>query len=225
MTRRMILPLIFGLLGTAILLALGVWQVQRLHWKEEVLGVMAARLGGAPADLPAAADPARDQYLPVAAEGRFTGPEIHVLTSRPPMGPGYRVVQAFETEGRRILVDRGFIPQPDRDRPRGAGPVRLTGNLHWPDETDPRFTPAPDRAANIWFAREVGAMAAELGTEPMLLVVRQTSAPSREVWPWPVDVAGIRNAHLQYALTWFMLAAVWAGLTLWLLWRIRRGTV
>jgi surfeit locus 1 family protein len=40
----------------------------------------------------------------------------------------------------------------------------------------------------------------------------------------PVDTQGIPNNHLNYAVTWFSLAAVWAGMTLLLLWRIRQRT-
>ena len=43
MHRKMILPLLFGLIGAAILLGLGTWQVQRLAWKEGVIAAAEAR--------------------------------------------------------------------------------------------------------------------------------------------------------------------------------------
>jgi surfeit locus 1 family protein len=99
--------------------------------------------------------------------------------------------------------------------------VTVTGNLHWPDEVD-RFTPAADTARNIRFARDVPAMAAALGTEPVMIILRDTSEPAPAVAPLPLDSAGIPNDHLGYAIQWFGLAAVWAGMTGWLLWRITR---
>jgi surfeit locus 1 family protein len=66
-------------------------------------------------------------------------------------------------------------------------------------------------------------MAAALGTEPVLIVARTDTGDG--ITPLPVDTAGIPNNHLNYALTWFCLAAVWLGMTLLLLWRIRRRTV
>lgn len=223
MSRRLILPLLFGLGGTLILLALGVWQLQRLEWKEGVLAEIEARIAAPPVPLPAAPDPARDRFLPVALRGAFTGEELHVLASRKRRGPGYRIVGAFRTEdGRRVMVDRGFVPTEAKDSPRPPGPAEVTGNLHWPDEVD-GFTPAPDIAAGIWFARDVPAMAAALGTEPVLVVARAPTGDGVE--PEPVGTAGIPNDHLQYALTWFALAAVWAGMTAFLLWRIRRRTL
>ncbi len=224
--RRMIWPLLFGLAGVTVLVALGVWQVQRLHWKEGVLAEMRAELAAPPAALPAAPDPAAHNYLPVTVDGRYLVGEIHVLTTRQGRGPGYRIVAPFETgDGRHILIDRGFVPERLKTAPRPPAPARITGNLHWPDDLDETFTPEPDMARNIWFARQVAPMAAALGTEPVLLVLRESSGSPLPVEPWPVDTSGIRNDHLQYAVTWFSLAALWAGMTGYLLWRIRRRTV
>ncbi len=220
MSRRMIVPALFGLLGTALLLWLGFWQLERLEWKRGFLEAIEARIGAAPAALPAAPDPTRDRFAAVRISGRIEGPEIHVLASRKKVGPGYRVITAFVTDdGRRILLDRGFIPVSARERIRPARPLVVVGNLHWPDETD-SFTPPPDLAANIWFARNVGAMAEALGTEPVLVIAASDTGDGIE--PFPVSTEGIPNDHLNYAITWFLLAAVWLGMTGFLLWRIKR---
>lgn len=223
MTRRMIVPLLIGLLGGAILIALGLWQMQRLAWKEGVLAQIDARIADAPVALPATPDPQADRYLPVTATGRFTGEHLDVLVSRKQIGPGLRVVEVLETqEGRRVLVDRGFVPQDDRAAPRLSGPATVEGNLHWPEEVD-SFTPPPDTTTGLWFARDVPAMAAALNTEPLLIVARAPTGGAIE--PMPVDSSGIPNDHLNYAITWFSLAAVWLGMTAYLLWRIRQRTV
>ena len=223
MTRRIIFPLLLGILGTAVLIGLGVWQLQRLQWKEGILAEIDARMASAPVALPAAPDPARDRFLPVTATGSITDEEIDVLVSLKGVGPGYRIISAFETDdGRRILLDRGFVRDDQKDTPRPpVSGVTITGNLHWPDEVD-SFTPDADTDRNIWFARDVPAMAAALGTEPVMIILRTTSEPAPAVSPLPMDSAGIPNDHLGYAIQWFGLAAVWAGMTGWLLWRIRR---
>ena len=223
MTRRMIAPLLFGLIGAAILIGLGIWQIQRLAWKEGVLAQISARLNDAPVALPRVPDPVADKYLPVRVQGRFTGPEIDVLTSAADAGVGYRVIAAFATDdGRTIMVDRGFLAEEHRADPRRTVAATLTGTLHWPAETD-RFTPAPDAARAIWFARDVPAMAGALHAEPVLVVARDATGDG--IVPLPVDTSGIPNNHLQYAITWFSLAVVWLGMTVLLLWRIRRRTV
>lgn len=219
--RRIVIPLIFGLAGAAVLISLGIWQVQRLTWKAGVLAEIEAKIAAAPVALPAKPDPVRDKYLPVIAAGVLSGPELHVLVSRKNIGAGYRVIQPFDMQGHRILVDRGFVRLEEKDTPRAQVHVTLTGNLHWPDEVD-SYTPEPDRDRNIWFARDVPAMARALKTEPVLLVVRNSSQSDPSVTPLPVDTGAIPNDHLEYAITWFSLAAIWITMTGYFIWRQRR---
>ena len=106
--------------------------------------------------------------------------------------------------------------------PGRPGRSTVEGVLLWPDETD-SFTSAPDRAKNIWFARDAPLMAEALGTEPVMIVVSASDDPEAPT-PLPVGV-NIPNDHLGYAVTWFSLAAVWAMMTGYLLWRIKRRTL
>ena len=210
------------MLGCAVLVGLGLWQVQRLQWKQGILARIEAQITAAPVALPAAPDPGADRYLPVTVTGRFLAGEARVLAGLKGAGPGFRVIAPFETEeGRRILIDRGFLREADKGGPRSrpAG-ITVTGNLHWPQETD-RFTPAPDPAADLWFARDVPEMAGALGTEPVLLVAATPTDPA--IAPLPVDTSAIPNDHAGYAATWFGLALVWAGMTLALVRRITRA--
>ena len=222
---RLIGAIVIGVAGCAVLIALGLWQSQRLAWKEGILADITARITAPPAPLPAAPDAEADRYLPVAIMGRFTGEALHVLVSVKGKGAGFRLIAAFETaEGRRVLVDRGYIPEAARAAtPPATGPARIEGNLHWPAEID-SFTPEPDTKLGIWFARDLPAMAAALGTEPVLIVARSADPADPAVTPLPLDTASIPNDHLQYAVTWFSLAAVWAGMTALFVWRIRRRT-
>nr|MBA3325768.1 SURF1 family protein [Paracoccaceae bacterium] len=163
------------------------------------------------------------EYLRVRAEGVLGPGELHVYTSAPPFGVGYRVIAPMAiADGRRILIDRGFVPVDAKDAPRPAGPLTVEGALMWPDETD-GFTSTPDREKNIWFARDVDLMAAALETAPVMLVAAVSDDPAAPM-PLPVGV-NIRNDHLGYAITWFGLATVWAVMTGYLLWRIKRRTL
>ena len=214
---------VLGLGGVAILLSLGIWQVQRLAWKEGILAEIAARIAADPVAVPAAPDAVVDRYLPVALEGRFDADFVRVLVSQKGIGAGYRIVSALETTaGRRVLVDRGVIPVAASMPASPGGSVRVTGNLHWPEERD-GFTPANDLADNLWFARDVAALATHLEAEPVLVIAREITPPEAAITPLPVGIGNIPNDHLSYAITWFSLAIVWLGMTLFLLWRIRRG--
>lgn len=219
---RLIFPLVLGLGGAGILLGLGTWQVQRMGWKAEILQGIEARISGDPQPLPQTPEPERDQYLPVQVSGTLTGEVLYVLVSRKQIGAGFRPVQVLETEGRRILLDRGFLR--DRDRPGhvpATGPVQVNGNLLWPVEVD-GYTPAPDLERNIWFARDLPAMAEALSAEPVLVVEWGAEPADPLTYPMPVDTTHIPNDHLHYAVTWFLLAVVWLGMTGLLLWRIWR---
>ncbi|NOD62621.1 MULTISPECIES: SURF1 family protein [unclassified Ruegeria] len=219
--RRILFLLIFGLAGLGVLLSLGIWQVQRLSWKQEVLAEIEDRISANPVDLPAQVSEEADKYLPVVVSGEMVPGEIHVLVSVKQVGAGYRIIQSFNTGDRTILVDRGFVPTTAKDTERLTGPMEIAGNLHWPDEID-SYTPEADIDANIWFARDVQNLAAALGAEPVLLIARSQTDPN--VTPLPVDTAGIPNDHLQYAITWFGLALVWAAMTGYFLWRSRANS-
>ncbi|MFE3835557.1 SURF1 family protein [Pseudogemmobacter sonorensis] len=219
MMRQILFVLVVGLCGIAVLTGFGLWQLQRLEWKEGLIAEAEAMIVLDPVPLPVAPGPARDRYRAVEVEGRFTGAEAHVLTSTREWGPGFLVIAAFLTaDGRPIMVERGYVPETAKTAPRPPGPARVTGNLHWPEDIT-SATPAPDPARGIWFGRDLDSLAAHLGTEPILVVAR--SPTGQGVQPVPVT-AVFRNNHLGYAVQWFGLAIVWAGMTLAYLWRITR---
>ncbi|MEM9796876.1 MAG: SURF1 family protein [Pseudomonadota bacterium] len=228
MIRRLILPLLFGLLGTAVLAGLGFWQLQRLAWKEGLLTEINQRIGEDPVPLPRAPEEGAHDFMPVTLfgaiafrpDGPFAQP-IRVFGAWRG-GRGYRIVVPVETDGRRVLVDLGIVPLATKgavDLP--DGPLRIVGNLAWPDEVGPS-TPVPSHSE--YYARDVPDMARFHDTEPVLVVAR-TVSPEVAPRPSPVGTEGIPNNHLGYAIQWFGLALVWAGMTLFLLWRIRRRTV
>ncbi|KCV80906.1 hypothetical protein ATO10_14684 [Actibacterium atlanticum] len=219
--RRAIWPLLFGLWGAGILIWLGTWQMQRLEWKEAVLAEIDARIGGTPIAVPAQPDPVADRFLPVTATGTLE-PGVLVLASVKLIGAGHRVVDVLDMGDRRVLLDRGFLKLQDQPGPR-PDQITVTGNLHWPDEVD-GYTPDPDLANNLWFARDVERLAAHLGTDPVLIVARTITPADPVLAPFPVNSAGIPNDHWEYAVTWYSLAVVWLGMTALLVWRIRRGT-
>lgn len=212
--RRLAFFLIFGLGGAAILIGLGIWQVQRLAWKEGVIATIDERIAAEPTTLPTDLDVERDAYLPVQVTGVLGADYLRILVSQKQVGAGYRIIRPMMRDGDRIMIDMGFVTVAavaalafEED-----GPVTITGNLQWPQETD-GFTPEPDLAENIWFARDVTAMAAALGTEPILVVRRDAPQSGGPVTPMPVDTSAIPNDHLQYAITWFSLSAIWLAMT------------
>ena len=218
--RGVLFLLTIGLGGAAILLSLGVWQMQRLAWKQAVVADINIRIAAEPVALPASPNPQDDAYLPVFISGTFVGGTVRVLVSQKETGAGYRLITGLDTGQNLVLVDRGFIATDVKGTETPQGAVRVTGNLQWPQETD-SFTPEPDLTSNIWFARDVDALAETLGTRPVLVVARTAVGDDPAISPLPVDTARIPNDHLQYAITWFSLAAIWLAMTLLFLRRRR----
>ncbi|MCC5956255.1 MAG: SURF1 family protein, partial [Natronohydrobacter sp.] len=223
MLRRMIIPALFGILGTAILVSLGLWQLDRAGQKAALISEMETRIFDAPIDLPTAPDAEAHRYLPVQTEGHFLPDHVFVLSAQKAQGPGFHLVQAFETlEGRRILVERGFLPEAVRSGLEFGDreDARLIGNLHWPRDIN-RHTPDYDAARNLAFGRDVDELAALLDTEPTLLVLRASDPPTTRITPVAVYQVSIPDPHLGYAIQWFLMAMAWAGMTVFFLWRIR----
>jgi len=219
--RRYLFPAILGIVGCTILIQLGLWQMDRLQWKQGLLDQIQQGIQGDPVPLPDPIDPSM-KYLPVTVTGTTTGDEIDVLSQMRDEGAGYQVVSRFLTDdGRAILLDRGFIPQEARHLDRKPTRLRVTGNLHWPADVS-SSTPSPNLDENIWFSRNVDAMADHLDTLPVLVVASFVQGDAQGVMPMPVTVEGIPNNHLSYAMQWFMIAATWAVMTLALIWRIRQ---
>lgn len=220
MNLRVTSALVLGLAGVVFLCGLGVWQVQRMYEKRAQLEEMTAGITSPAVPVPAVFDRERDRFRPVLVEGRFTGEGLQVLSGKAMIGAGVQVIAVLETvEGRRLLVDRGFLKDDDKHKILTATDIKFTGNLMWPRDAN-QYTPPPDAKTGLWFARDADAMAQILHTEPVIIVAREPTGDGIEAMP--VDTSTIPNDHWGYAITWFLLALVWTVMTAALVWRIRR---
>jgi surfeit locus 1 family protein len=206
----------------AILLALGIWQVERRAWKLDLIDRVERRVHAEPVPAPAPAawpsiNPSDDEYKRVTLSGRFLGDRETLVQALTVDGSGYWVVTPLETADGVVLVNRGFVP-PDRRDPasRGAGnpdgTVSVTGLLRI-SEPGGGFLRHNDPAANRWYSRDVAAIAAARnlpGVAPFFVDADATPNPGG----LPIGgltVIAFPNNHLVYALTWFTLALMLAG--------------
>lgn len=220
--RRYVFPLLLGIAGITVLMRLGFWQLDRMVEKRVYLDQIEARIHNAPIVLPDAPDAEAHKFQAVTVSGAFTGEFVEVLAGQKGGSPGVRVIEAFALDGnRRILIDRGFLPEDARQTPRAPKAAEITGNLHWPDDLND-YTPPPDEKTGLWFGRDVAAMAAKLNTEATLIVASEPTGDG--IAPVPVDTSAIPNDHWGYAIQWFLLAATWAVMTGYLIWRLARKT-
>ena len=218
-----------ALLAFIVLIGLGTWQVERKAWKEALIAALTERLGAPPQALPAPAtwqnlDPANDEYRHVKFTALFDHAAealVHGAASafRPDVsGPGYWVfTPARLTDGSLVIVNRGFVPE-DRKEPASrsagqvSGPVEIIGALRWPD-TRHWFTPQDDAAHNLWFNRDPHAIAAAKGlgaVAPFFVEMEAPVPPGGLPSPGKI-VVNLPDNHLQYAITWYGLAAALVG--------------
>ncbi len=222
--KRIWFIVFIGFAGTACLLYLGKWQIDRLYWKLGVLNKIDQKIAAAPVPLPVEPSESVHKYLSVEISGQFLKESIRVLASKKRYGAGYRIIHVFRTNGRRLLVDLGFVGlETDYDVDL-INDISLVGNLHWPDEVD-NFTPEPDFENNIWFARNVERVASALQTEPILIILKDSTLKDQNIKPMPIDTTHIPNDHLQYAITWFSLAIIWALMSCLFIWTTRQKAV
>lgn len=211
--RHILFPLIVGLGGLAILIGLANWQINRLDWKEGILEDIRAKLDAPAVPLMTDPNPDTDNYLSIIFEGQPTGEELRVLDSGTAAGTGHHIISAFVTSnGRRIMVDQGLMGINDASAQAMAPlveTVTVQGNLIWPDDPD-----AQPPEGDEWYARDVAAMALVLNTEPVLVQLSAASEYDPRLSPLAVDTRNIKNDHLEYAITWALLAVVWGGMTM-----------
>lgn len=230
--RRLVLPAIATLVGVAILVSLGVWQIERLHWKEALIARVESRIDAAPVPAPGpAAWPALDlteaEYQPVVVSGRYRNADeadvVYALTE--PKGPaggfGYLVMTPFQTDdGWIVYVNRGFVPRDRKDPASRAagiieGPTTVTGLLRKPSHRS-WFSPADDPARNEWLSRDPAAFAAAAGLPPASVAPYLIDARFDPSLPGGLPQGGetivaFPNSHLQYVVTWFGLALALVG--------------
>jgi cytochrome oxidase assembly protein ShyY1 len=227
----LIVPGVFALLGLALLLGLGTWQVERKAWKEGLIATLDRRLSEAPIAL---APP--DQWASLSqGASEFTRVRLHVTFPKAGdalvfsgqsairddvKGPGYFVFSlARLPSGRQIVVNRGFAP--GRSYPAPPDSQDIVGYLRWP-EAPSWFVAAHDTAGEVWTARDIAAMADVRGwgaVAPFYIEQESPVPPGGVPHPAALKVH-LRNQHLQYAITWYGLAAVW--IVMFAIWAFRR---
>ena len=205
--------------GLLALLCLGGWQMKRLAWKEALLENIRSNLEGERSKLPKNLEKTEHNYKMIEVEGFLGSRSIFILTPVKGSGAGYRVISPLKLkDGKKILIDRGVIKEQDKIRIETFEKQRsVIGYLFWPNETD-YFTPDPNFKRNIWFSRDLEKMASFLETEPILVVATENRLdPSIKMQDPTIHIP---NNHLQYAITWFMMAFLWFGMSAYFVYKM-----
>jgi len=217
-------PTVATMIGLAVLLGLGTWQVQRLHWKEALIAERAARLTAPPEALPAQSDDWRAwDFRRVSVSGTFRNDAEQLFGASAIDGRlGHHLLTPLvRADGPAILVDRGWVPA-DRAHPAARregqpeGQVSVTGIARYRGADRPGwFIPDNEPEQRLWFSYDLPALEAATGLELLPVVVEADATPN----PGGLPLGGqtrteLPNNHLQYAITWYGLAAALVGVYL-----------
>jgi cytochrome oxidase assembly protein ShyY1 len=225
---------LFILATVAVLIGLGLWQLQRRAEKHALMAALDERLGAAPVALPppgawASLSAEKDEFRRVAFTATYAPlPDAMVYSSGSAVrddvaGPGaWAFLPARLPSGEVVAVNAGFVQNTMQDRAQQdravsrlltGQPVQLTGYIRFP-ENQGALTPAENIGKRLWFARDVAAMARALGwseggrpVAPFYVDLESPVPDSGIPKPGPLR-ARLKDDHLQYAITWFGLAAV-----------------
>lgn len=217
--RPTLWPTLISVPAFLVMIGLSIWQVQRMYWKDELIAARQSRVAAEPAALPAVGvDPAGMEFRRVRLEGTFLHDKELFLGARSLNGNvGYQVLTPFAlTGGGTVLINRGWVPvgrKPPNSRPEGQvvgtqtldGIVRLAYGKAWmqPDNE-------PDR--NMWFYVDLPAMAAASAVD-FRTDLYVDAGPAENPGKYPVGGQTrieLPNDHLQYAITWGLLAVALA---------------
>ena len=214
--------LLSTVIGLAILVTLGVWQVQRLQWKEALLAQLAANAAAPPTSLAAVAAMAAEgrdpEFVRVKFSGSYQNDAGKKMIATYQGGQGWTIITpAAAADGWAVIVDRGRIPGARAetfDKPEGV--VDIEGVVRKHDRGQGMFDPHNDPTGNLWYWWDVPGMLAASGLpeglKPFPYVVQLLPSSTAAEFPRPEEPqANLANNHLGYAITWFGLALTLLG--------------
>lgn len=226
----------FAAAGMALLISLGAWQLHRLAWKLDLIKQTQSRAGAAPAPLSDAmavlASGESPEYMPVRITGEYRYELEQRVFGTLAGAPGYYLFTPLDLTGEDALfiyVNRGFVPQTVWERgpasvARPEGRLEAAGLFRQPERPAGMarvFAPAGDPEAGLWFVRDPEPMAAVSDLEAIYGYIDSARQEGAGMWPKAGTTRlDFSNRHLEYALTWFGLAAALFGV--WLVYSFRR---
>lgn len=240
--RRQAALLLLTALGAAVVFAsfaaLGTWQLQRRHWKLELIARVEARVHA-----PAMPAPGPEVWPRINAEGyeyrhvSVSGVWLHErrtwVQASTELGAGYWLLTPLRRpDGQIVLINRGFVSAegraaldarraPGQGTRRDAASTTMTGLLRI-SEPGGAVLRRNDPRANRWYSRDVQAIAAARGLPRVApYFIDADAAPPDDGRVAPVGgltVIAFPNNHLAYAATWYALALMVA----WASWRVAR---
>ncbi|QIP06387.1 SURF1 family protein [Bradyrhizobium symbiodeficiens] len=214
---------VLSLTALVLLVALGIWQIERRAWKLALIDRVEQRVHAPAQPIPSSAswpavNAANDEYRHVSLKGRFLHDRETLVQAVAEEGPGFWVLTPLQRDdGTQVLINRGFVPSERREASTRLdgnpdGRVEITGLLRI-SEPKGGFLRNNVPQHNRWYSRDVAAIATARGLHDVAPFFVDADAGSQSAGG-PIGgltVVRFPNNHLIYALTWFALAFMLAG--------------
>jgi surfeit locus 1 family protein len=231
LNRRLAIFGAVALLAALGFTGLGFWQLERLRAKNALVAAIEQRIAAEPVDLNQDGiwerfDPERDEYRRVTVRGRFDHGAETLVQAVTAHGGGFWVVTPLVlSDGRSVLVNRGFVPPEGREPGTRPGPedeVDISGLLRR-SEPNGGFLRGNDPVAERWYSRDVEAIAEDKGIRGAAPFFVDADEDQPGAYPiGGLTVLSFPNSHLGYALAWFALAGIVVGGFGYVAWEGRR---
>ena len=222
--RPFLWPTIVAFPTLLVLLWLGTWQVQRLEWKNQLIEDFESRATAAPIDLPVGQIDRKMEFRRLALTGSFDHTKEVFMTGRTYEGnAGFHIVTPFAlTDGRMILVNRGWVSESYRDPSKRGftlieGETQIEAIIRFPNEKG-HFVPENEPENGFWFTLVPAQIVThlELDGQAETAVYAAALRTSDEI-RLPIGArteTNLRNSHLGYAITWYGIACALIGVYL-----------
>jgi surfeit locus 1 family protein len=213
-----------------LFLSLGIWQVERLSWKKDLITRVDSRIEAAAVPVPSPTEwpsisAEKDEYRHVSAVGHFLNDKVIPVKALTVLGSGYWQLVPLQTENDgTIYINRGFIN--DDDFKTGAlienipaGEITVSGLIRM-NEPDGFFLRPNEPEKDLWNSRDITAFARKQNLDavaPYFIDADKDNIGEATAGKQPVGgltVVSFPNNHLSYAVTWFVLALMVLGGTL-----------
>ncbi|XP_076749801.1 surfeit locus protein 1 [Xylocopa sonorina] len=212
---------------------LGTWQIQRRQEKLDLVEKLKSRTSHEPVELPESLENLETlEYYPIKLKGTFLYDKEFIVGHRSLLVDGapvnrnsfmttnergYHVVTPFKLADRdlTILVNRGWIPSSLKNPKRRKesqikDETEITGILRL-NERRPPFVPKNRPHTDIWYYRDLDAMAKKGDASP--IYIEMISNNNTDQYPVGSQTkVELRNEHMSYILTWYCLSLTTAFL-------------
>ncbi len=215
---RLVIVTLIALIGVAVFGGLGLWQVNRLHWKQDLIARVDSRIHADPIAAPGPSDwpgitAESAEYQRVTLRGTFMNANEVAIYAPTDWGPGYWILTPLRRDDNTVvMINRGLVPEEFKDPATRTAPQSeqtITGLLRISESKGWLFSRDNDPVGRKWYRRDIGSITQTLGLRDAAPYFVDQDLSDAQPWPrGGQTVVKFRNAHLSYALTWFGVMSI-----------------